>query len=209
MDDESKKAYMKEYHEKNKDKLKAKSKEYLQKPEVKDFYVARRKEYYQNNKDKINAKSRAYREKNREKLNAYAKEYLKKNRGKILPQMREYGREHYKKNKERVDAHHREYYHKNREKITTHNREYYQEMKQDFLLTYKLGKCCASCGWKEHPEILQFHHKKGEKKGFTIGNLKLHKKISPEIMGTEIKKCILLCPNCHFLLHFKRKEIAK
>ena len=210
MENESKKAYMKEYHERNKEKLKAKSKAYLQKPEIKTRYIARSREYYQKNKDKINAKSKAYRQKNKEKLNAYAKEYREKNKGKLLHRMREYGKEYHAKNKEIVNAHHREYFHKNKDKIHAHRKERYDKMKQDFFLTYKNGKCCSTCGYNEHPEILQFHHTEKKDKDFTIGNLKMHEKISPELKA-EIDKCILLCPNCHFLLHFKRekKEIAE
>ncbi len=201
--------YHKEYSQKNKEKLKAKSKEYLQKPEVMAHLIAHGKEYYQKNKEKINAKSRAYHKKNKEKLRLYAKEYLKKNRERLTARMRVYGKKHYQKNRDKIRAEHMAYHNKNRDKILAHNREQYQKMREDFLANYKLGKCCSSCGWKEHPEILQFHHKKGEKKSFTIGNLKLYKKISPEIMEAEIKKCVLLCPNCHLLFHFKRKEIVK
>ena len=134
----------------------------------------------------------------------YQEEYREKNREKLLAKQREYGKEHYKKNKETVDQKHRDYYKKNREKRIAHNNKRYAEMKQEFFLTYKKGKSCTSCGYNEHPEILQFHHKNKREKEFTIGNISATNRKDKALIKKEIEKCILLCPNCHFLLHFKR-----
>ena len=116
----------------------------------------------------------------------------------------EYQKEYYEKNKELVDQKHREYYHKNRENRIAHNIKRYKKLKQDFFLTYKKGKFCVSCGYNVHPEILQFHHKDRTEKEFTIGNLNATNKSANKQLKKEIEKCVLLCPNCHFLLHFKR-----
>ena len=75
-----------------------------------------------------------------------------------------------------------------------------------FLRDYKKDKCCAHCGWNEHPEILNFHHLDPSKKEFgfagsAIGNLSLKR-----IMD-EIDKCILLCPTCHQWLHYQETAI--
>jgi hypothetical protein len=53
--------------------------------------------------------------------------------------------------------------------------------------------------YKEHPEILQFHHNQ-EDKSFNISDFKSH---SIKTIKKEIAKCILICPNCHFYLHSK------
>lgn len=76
----------------------------------------------------------------------------------------------------------------------------------EFIRDFKKGKSCKRCGWKEHVEILQFHHKDPTKKEFkmskgNIGNL------SRERIIAEINKCELICPNCHFWLHYQ--ETAK
>lgn len=63
----------------------------------------------------------------------------------------------------------------------------------EFILNQKKDKCCAICGYKEHTEILEFHHKNKEEKSFEISKTK-HKS---EDLIKEIAKCILLCPNCH------------
>ena len=57
-----------------------------------------------------------------------------------------------------------------------------------------LGGKCKSCGYKKHPAALQFHHRDKSKKSFGISN-----KISSkwETLRVELKKCDLLCANCH------------
>jgi hypothetical protein len=68
------------------------------------------------------------------------------------------------------------------------------------IFVYKLDKCCNFCGYKEHPEILQFHHIEPDTKAYNIhemGTLPWVKVLQ------EINKCVLLCPNCHTYLHYK------
>ena len=72
----------------------------------------------------------------------------------------------------------------------------------EWINNYKSERSCVSCGYKAHPEILHFHHIKGEKK-FGISK---KKDKSLDTLKTEIKKCVLLCPNCHFLLHSKESD---
>ena len=87
--------------------------------------------------------------------------------------------------------------------------EYFRQRRQErmnYLRQIRNNGCCAMCGWKEHPEILNFHHKDPNPKEFgfsgpEIGNLSMKR------LQAEIDKCILLCPNCHQWLHFQ--EFAK
>jgi predicted HNH restriction endonuclease len=121
---------------------------------------------------------------------------------------KEYREKYYKKNRERIRAREKQHYEENKERISTHRKERYHKLKEDFLLTYKKGKKCVICGWNKHPEILQFHHKDRTKKMFTIGNIKVTERTTPknrELVKKEIDKCLLLCPNCHALLHLKKR----
>ncbi len=61
---------------------------------------------------------------------------------------------------------------------------------------YKNDKCCHECGYSRHPEILCFHHLNPEEKLY-----ELSKGISIQKWLEEIKKCVLLCPNCHMEVH--------
>ncbi len=62
-----------------------------------------------------------------------------------------------------------------------------------------LGGQCIDCGFNGHPVAFQFHHV--QKKSFTIGavgNKSWH------VIKEELKKCILLCSNCHDIRHSSR-----
>jgi len=57
-----------------------------------------------------------------------------------------------------------------------------------------LGGKCMKCGWHGDQAAMQFHHNSISKKDFNIGNVANR---NWEKIKTEIKKCILLCANCH------------
>lgn len=67
------------------------------------------------------------------------------------------------------------------------------------LLRKEKGGECVLCGYKEEINILQFHHLRDKK-------FNLSQQYKPlDEMKKEAEKCILICPNCHFLIHFKEK----
>tara|TARA_R110000823_G_scaffold299733_1_gene420463 strand:- start:38 stop:724 length:687 start_codon:yes stop_codon:yes gene_type:complete len=117
---------LKEYYQKNRDKI---------------------KEYYEANLDKFKAyreanldKAKAYREANRDKAKAYreanrdkAKEYQEKNREK----KKEYDKKRRENNKDKILAENKEYYQKNRDKILAEKQEYYQKNKDKILAQMK------------------------------------------------------------------------
>jgi hypothetical protein len=137
---------------------------------------------------------RNWRKNRLEKDKQMRKEYYQENKDKI----KQYQKEYRKNNKEKIK--------KWRQKTKTQRKEYkknYYQLKANFVLEYKKDKKCINCGYKEHPEILQFHHTKGDK-SFSVGSGIGNKK--NETIKKEMDKCILLCPNCHFLLHFKKED---
>lgn len=69
----------------------------------------------------------------------------------------------------------------------------------------ELGNCCVGCGISD-PDVLTFHHKNPDDKSFTISH-SLH--LSLEKLLCEIKKCELLCMNCHMKKHKKEDEERK
>lgn len=61
------------------------------------------------------------------------------------------------------------------------------------------GKCCK-CGYDKCFDALDFHHMNSDNKTDTISNmLKNPRKIN--LIIEEVKKCVLLCSNCHRELH--------
>jgi len=144
-----------------------------------------KKEYYQKNKERLKAKAKKWYQENLDKTKVQRKEYRKKN-------------------KETIKTRKKEYYEENKDKIRARREKYRNNIMQNFLSKYKMGKCCASCGYKEYPEILQFHHKNIKEKSFNISTFR--KTSQSSLLKKEIDKCILLCPNCHNWLHFKETK---
>jgi len=62
-----------------------------------------------------------------------------------------------------------------------------------------LGGKCVKCGYNKCTHALEFHHQNNNKE-FTIS--KQWNSKTWELMKKEVKKCILLCSNCHRELHF-------
>lgn len=66
-----------------------------------------------------------------------------------------------------------------------------------------LGGKCERCGWSGNQAALQFHHKKSAGKEFMIGNVANK---SWDSIKMEMKKCILLCANCHMIEHSTKND---
>ncbi len=61
-----------------------------------------------------------------------------------------------------------------------------------------LGGKCVDCGWQGNQAALQFHHTNTRKKDFIIGNVANK---NWESIKAELRKCIVLCANCHAIRH--------
>lgn len=82
-----------------------------------------------------------------------------------------------------------EYVRENRRKIKT-------------KLIKEAGGCCQKCGYDKCNDALEFHHKDPLQKSFSIGESMI---CSFKRLQEEIKKCILICANCHRELHAEEK----
>jgi len=70
-------------------------------------------------------------------------------------------------------------------------------------ITYSGGQC-QLCGFNEHPYALDFHHRDRSAKD---PKYKSMRGWSWARTLAELKKCILLCKNCHAAVHAGIKEI--
>lgn len=59
-----------------------------------------------------------------------------------------------------------------------------------------LGGKCILCGYNKYIGSLDFHHKDPSQKDFGIAGKKAKSELEP-----ELKKCILVCRNCHGEIH--------
>lgn len=79
--------------------------------------------------------------------------------------------------------------------------------KKQMVNNLKKSSGCQSCGIK-NPVVLQFHHREKESKTKSISML-VAETASLERIAKEIEKCVILCANCHLILHDEeRKEIV-
>ena len=68
-------------------------------------------------------------------------------------------------------------------------------------LDYIKMKCgCQLCGYNKHPLGLQFDHLKNKHK--SISSMKSY---SLKVLMLEVRKCRILCANCHMIETFKDK----
>jgi hypothetical protein len=59
-----------------------------------------------------------------------------------------------------------------------------------------MGGKCSICGYSRCDEVLELHHLEPEKKKFGFSSIRANPK-AWETIVTELRKCVLLCSNCH------------
>ena len=84
------------------------------------------------------------------------------------------------------------------------NKERREQLK-NWLVDYKKNSRCIICG-ENHPACLEFHHKNPKEKEYSISNVIYKKNLSLDELKKEMKKCVVLCANCHRKLHWEEKE---
>ncbi len=63
-------------------------------------------------------------------------------------------------------------------------------------LVKMLGGKCSLCGYDKYIGALEFHHLNRSEKKFKLSEVMRNQKSWPLILE-EVKKCVLLCSNCH------------
>ena len=119
------------------------------------------------------------------------------------------------KDPERRKEYHAKYmkevwYPKNKEKHISYVRRNKNRVTK-FIEEYKRARSCADCGFsgREFPYVLDFDHVDGSAvKKFNIGSWS-HTVLSIEAIKQEIKKCELVCANCHRKRTFSEKLKSK
>ena len=122
------------------------------------------------------------------------------------------------KDVEKRKKRHAAYYRENREAIRTKTAEYRKTKaakerafrgakkhalsKKEIVDRIKLLAGCSLCGYNKCAEALCFHHSDPSTKSIS----QLARKGLPKVME-EIKKCIVLCANCHAEEHVKKRSL--
>jgi hypothetical protein len=168
---------------------------------------------------------RKWRLENPEKAKEYEKRSRERTRERRLEYARNYNPGYYAANKDKFTQHNREYYEANKDAIKAqtklwrenHPKEYNasREYRRDKLFAWWYGEVvpglkCAHCGIADY-DCLNFHHpimrKPGEKLRRAITTM-LYSLNSQEAIEDEMKKCIVLCANCHNLEHARLRKAS-
>lgn len=96
---------------------------------------------------------------------------------------REYNKIWYQKNKKRHIA-----------AVTQNNRKYRTELRE--WLTELKNRPCQDCGQRYPAYVMDFDHRDGSQKDDAISRMVTQRVLRKEI-EKEIKKCDLVCSNCH------------
>lgn len=81
------------------------------------------------------------------------------------------------------------------------NKEYYQDARarRKHLFLDIMGNKCQLCGYNKNEQALEFHHINPEEKEFSLSDCALKKL---DDVYNELRKCILVCANCHRIIHY-------
>jgi endogenous inhibitor of DNA gyrase (YacG/DUF329 family) len=81
----------------------------------------------------------------------------------------------------------------------------YRDKVQRLFRKYKESIGCEICGYNKCGDALDYHHTDKKKKERRISAKMWYS--NSTLIQREIKKCRLLCSNCHDELHFKEREV--
>lgn len=77
--------------------------------------------------------------------------------------------------------------------------------KKEAIDQYKVDKGCVDCGYNKSPYALEFDHLPGTIKNNTVASLMYG---GWKTIWAEIKKCEVVCANCHAIRTHKRRQAS-
>ena len=105
----------------------------------------------------------------------------------------EYRAWHYANNKKKYKDH--------KKLLDSRNKNYIQRVK-------RMSKCCK-CGLDHKPYLLEFHHLDPSTKFKSVTNLQFNA-YSMKVIKDEIRKCVMICRNCHMEFHhLERNKLVR
>jgi len=75
-----------------------------------------------------------------------------------------------------------------------------RKRKSDWMIEYKSTLQCSECGYDKNPRVLHFHHISNKDKVYNVSDMVCNG-YSVANIKREIRKCIVLCANCHHEKH--------
>ena len=88
--------------------------------------------------------------------------------------------------------------------LSAHKRNKEKRVKHKKMAVEMFKNTCNDCGCtSEHQEIFDFHHISPDEKEFSIAHI-IHYGWAK--IEAELKKCVMLCANCHRIRHAKENK---
>ena len=104
----------------------------------------------------------------------------------------------------------RQNYYNHKEAWKKRTRKYQLKNKKNWSV-YIIKDKCEICGYNEY-DILEYHHVNPKEKKVNITEFTQSRKCTEEsekLFLDEIKKCIVVCPNCHREIHYKWRNLCQ
>jgi hypothetical protein len=89
--------------------------------------------------------------------------------------------------------------------LTSNKRQYLKRRAK--LDRIQLNQGCQRCGYDSNARALQFHHRNRKEKEFSISSAYINTQVNWDETKKEIKKCDVLCANCHAIVESNRKLV--
>jgi hypothetical protein len=117
-----------------------------------------------------------------------------------------YSKKYYREHRDEVLARSKKRQIEKKEEITKYNREWNQNHpNKRFVEEYKKNHPCELCGYSD-PRALEFHHRNPEDKEFLVSSAC---RVGIDELKEEMAKCMVICANCHRILHFDENKNGK
>jgi len=97
------------------------------------------------------------------------------------------------------------HYKRNTEEVKAANKEKRSSLKKEWK-AYKATLYCAKCGFN-HTAALDFHHIDPSTKTGSVNQFISDGRFKAAF--EEVKKCVVLCANCHRIHHHEERHAAK
>src|SRR6266851_6679087 len=102
--------------------------------------------------------------------------------------------------KDKAKEYQKGWYQQHKEEVIARRKKRQLEI-HNWFRQYKSTLYCMDCG-VSHPAVLQFHHRDRAEKSFTISKV-VSRATSVKQITREMKKCEVLCVNCHSKRHWR------
>ena len=97
------------------------------------------------------------------------------------------------------------YYQNNKAKVLATTKASVKKYKEQWR-SFKATLSCVKCG-QNHPATLDFHHIDSSTKEASVNKLIKYRAFKRAM--EEVKKCVVLCANCHRIHHHDERENKK